>query len=118
VDFVAEQKSATLKEAQRLIETWHDASFGVVTHVAVASCSPFSVSQHLMRESAKLARANGIRLHTHFAENDHDIAYTQEKFNCAPAQYAKDLVPVATNMVLGLVLITNPKFPAKNITLD
>jgi len=44
-----------------------------------------------MRESAKLARACGVRLHTHLAENDHDVAYTQAKFNCTPAQYAQDV---------------------------
>ncbi len=64
-DSVVEQEPAILKETQRLIETWHDASFGSMTHVAVAPCSPFSVSQDLMRESAKLARAHGVRLHTH-----------------------------------------------------
>ena len=90
-DSVVEQEPAILKETQRLIETWHDASYGSMTHVAVAPCSPFSVSQDLMRESAKLARAHGVRLHTHLAENDHDIAYTLEKFNCTPAQYAEDL---------------------------
>jgi len=90
-DSVVEKEPAILKETQRLIETWHDASYGAMTHVAVAPCSPFSVSQDLMRESAKLARAHGVRLHTHLAENDHDIAYTREKFNCTPAQYAQDL---------------------------
>jgi cytosine/adenosine deaminase-related metal-dependent hydrolase len=90
-DSVVEKEPAILKETQRLIETWHDASFGAMTHVAVAPCSPFSVSQDLMRESAKLARAHGVRLHTHLAENDHDVAYTREKFNCTPAQYAEDL---------------------------
>ena len=90
-DSVVEKEPAILKETQRLIETWHDASFGSMMHVAVAPCSPFSVSQDLMRESAKLARAHGVRLHTHLAENDHDVAYTQEKFNCTPAQYAQDL---------------------------
>jgi cytosine/adenosine deaminase-related metal-dependent hydrolase len=90
-DRVVEKEPAILKETQRLIETWHDASFGSMTHVAVAPCSPFSVSQDLMRESAKLARAHGVRLHTHLAENDHDVAYTREKFNCTPAQYAEDL---------------------------
>ncbi len=90
-DSVVEKEPAILKETQRLIETWHDASFGSMTHVAVAPCSPFSVSQDLMRESAKLARAHGVRLHTHLAENDHDVAYTREKFNCTPAQYAEDL---------------------------
>jgi cytosine/adenosine deaminase-related metal-dependent hydrolase len=90
-DSVVEKEPAILKETQRLIERWHDASYGAMTHVAVAPCSPFSVSQDLMRESAKLARALGVRLHTHLAENDHDIAYTREKFNCTPAQYAEDL---------------------------
>jgi cytosine/adenosine deaminase-related metal-dependent hydrolase len=62
-----------------------------MVNVAVAPCSPFSVSRDLMRESALLARAHGVRLHTHLAENDHDLAYTQEKFNCTPTQYAQDL---------------------------
>jgi cytosine/adenosine deaminase-related metal-dependent hydrolase len=90
-DQAVEKEPFILKETQRLIETWHDANFGSMIHVAVAPCSPFSVSQELMRESAKLARAYGVRLHTHLAENDHDVAYTQEKFNCTPAQYAQDL---------------------------
>ena len=90
-DRVVEKEAFILKETQRLIETYHDASYGAMTHVAVAPCSPFSVSQDLMREAAKLARAHKVRLHTHLAENDHDIAYTKEKFNCTPAQYAEDL---------------------------
>ena len=90
-DRVVEEEPFILKETQRLIETWHDASFGAMTHVAVAPCSPFSVSQDLMRASAELARAYKVRLHTHLAENDHDIAYTREKFNCTPAEYAQDL---------------------------
>ncbi len=90
-DRVVEQEPLILKETQRLIETWHNASFGAMTHVAVAPCSPFSVSQDLMRASAELARAYKVRLHTHLAENDHDIAYTREKFNCTPAEYAQDL---------------------------
>jgi len=90
-DQVVEDEAFILKETQRLIEAHHDRRFGAMTHVAVAPCSPFSVSQDLMRASAELARALGVRLHTHLAENDHDIAYTREKFNCTPAQYAQDL---------------------------
>ena len=90
-DRVVESEDFILQESQRLIETYHDPRFGAMTHVAVAPCSPFSVSQDLMREAAKLARAHNVRLHTHLAENDHDIAYTREKFNCTPAQYAQDL---------------------------
>ena len=90
-DRVVEPEDFILKDTQRLIERWHDAAHGAMVNVAVAPCSPFSVSRDLMRESAALARACQVRLHTHLAENDHDIAYTREKFNCTPAQYAQDL---------------------------
>jgi cytosine/adenosine deaminase-related metal-dependent hydrolase len=90
-DQVVEREDAILKDSQRLIETWHDSRHGAMVNVAVAPCSPFSVSQDLMRESARLARSYGVRLHTHLAENDHDLAYSREKFNCTPTQYAQDL---------------------------
>lgn len=90
-DVVVENEDAILKDTQRLIETWHDPRHGAMVNVAVAPCSPFSVSQDLMRQSAVLARSYGVRLHTHLAENDHDLAYSREKFNCTPTQYAQDL---------------------------
>src|ERR1035437_5875603 len=90
-DRVVEREDFILKDTQRLIECYHDASFGSMLNVAVAPCSPFSVSLDLMRESAALALAFKVRLHTHLAENDHDLAYTREKFNCTPTEYAQDL---------------------------
>ena len=90
-DHVVEKEDAILKDTQRLIETYHDDSFGAMLNVSVAPCSPFSVSQDLMRVSAELARSHGVRLHTHLAENDHDLAYSQAHFNCTPTQYAADL---------------------------
>ncbi len=93
-DRVVEKEDAILKDSQRLIETWHDASHGAMVQVALAPCSPFSVSPALMKASADLARSFkglGVRLHTHLAENDHDIAYSREKFNMTPAQYAQEL---------------------------
>lgn len=93
-DEVVEREDAILKDSQRLIETWHDPRHGAMLQVALAPCSPFSVSPDLMRESAALARSfkgQGVRLHTHLAENDHDIAYSLEKFNKTPAQYAQAL---------------------------
>ena len=59
--------------------------------IAVAPCSPFSVSRDRMRESAVLARHYGVSLHTHLAENVSDIAYSREKFGMTPAEYAEDL---------------------------
>ena len=93
-DSVVEREDAILKDSQRLIETWHDASHGAMLQIALAPCSPFSVSNGLMKDSAALARSfkgQGVRLHTHLAENDHDIAYSLAKFNRTPAQYAQDL---------------------------
>jgi 8-oxoguanine deaminase len=93
-DRVVEKEDFILKDTQRLIEQYHDASHGSMLNVAVAPCSPFSVSRDLIRESALLARSfqgSGVRLHTHLAENDHDLAYSQEKFGCTPTQYAQDL---------------------------
>ncbi len=90
-DRVVENEDVILKDTQRLIETHHDASLAAMVQVAVAPCSPFSVSRTLMRESALLARHYKVRLHTHLAENDHDVAYSLEKFNCTPSQYAQDL---------------------------
>ena len=93
-DRVVEKEDAILKDSQRLIETWHSAEHGAMVQVALAPCSPFSVSPALMKASAELARSfkgQGVRLHTHLAENDHDIAYSLEKFNRTPAQYAQDL---------------------------
>ena len=90
-DSVVEKESAILKESQRLIEDYHDASHGSMLRVVVAPCSPFSVSRDLMREAAVLARSYGVSLHTHLAENVNDIAYSREKFGMTPAEYAEDL---------------------------
>ena len=90
-DALVEDEDAILRDTQRLVEAWHDPAPGAMVQVAVAPCSPFSVSRDLMRESAALARSLGVRMHTHLAENDHDVAYSREKFNRTPAQYAQDL---------------------------
>ena len=90
-DSVVEKESDILKESQRLIEDYHDASHGSMRRVVVAPCSPFSVSRDLMREAAVLAREYGVSLHTHLAENDNDVAFSREKFGLTPAQYAESL---------------------------
>ena len=93
-DALVEKEDAILRDTQRVIELWHDPQRYAMTRVAAAPCSPFSVSRDLMRESAKLARsfgaAHGVRLHTHLAENDNDVAYSKEKFGMTPAEYAED----------------------------
>ncbi|WP_244112639.1 8-oxoguanine deaminase [Burkholderia gladioli] len=90
-DSVVEREDAILADTQRLIETWHDEARYAMLRIVVAPCSPFSVSRDLMRESAKLARAHRVSLHTHLAENVSDVAYSREKFGMTPAEYAEDL---------------------------
>jgi cytosine/adenosine deaminase-related metal-dependent hydrolase len=90
-DSLVEKEASILRDTQRLIETHHDASRYAMQRIVVAPCSPFSVSRDLMRESAALARTHGVSLHTHLAENANDVAYSREKFNRTPAEYAEEL---------------------------
>jgi cytosine/adenosine deaminase-related metal-dependent hydrolase len=59
--------------------------------IVIAPCSPFTVSQNLMREAAALARSYGVHLHTHLAETPGDVAYSLEKFGVLPGDYARDV---------------------------
>jgi 8-oxoguanine deaminase len=90
-DELVERPDDVLADARRLVERWHDGARGSMLQIAIAPCSPFSVSRELMVESARLARACGVRLHTHLAENDHDVAYSRERFGRTPAEYAEEL---------------------------
>lgn len=90
-DDLVEDEEAILADCERLIGRWHDPAPGAMVRVALAPCSPFSVSRGLMRESAELARRAGVRLHTHLAENAEDVAYSLERFGCRPGQYAEEL---------------------------
>ena len=90
-DALVENEASILSDTRRLIESWHDSSRHAMLRIVVAPCSPFSVSRELMRESADLARAYGVSLHTHLAENDNDVAYSREQFGMTPAQYAQEL---------------------------
>jgi len=90
-DALVEDEPRILADTQRLIETYDDRGRYAMLRVVAAPCSPFSVSRDLMRESAALARSLGARLHTHLAENDHDVAYSRERFGMTPAQYAESL---------------------------
>ncbi len=87
-DGLVEREPAILRDTQRAIEQHHDHGRYAILRVVAAPCSPFSVSRGLMRDSAALARSLGTRLHTHLAENDHDIAYSRAKFNQTPTEYA------------------------------
>jgi len=90
-DSLVETEPDILADTQRVIEAHNDPRRLAMRRIAVAPCSPFSVSRDLMRASAELARSLGARLHTHLAENDADVAYSKETFGMTPAQYADEL---------------------------
>ena len=90
-DSCVEDEAYILKDSQRAIEQYHRRErFGMV-HVALAPCSPFSVTGDLMAESAKLARAYGVRLHTHLAETMDEDAFCLQKFGAKPVDYMASL---------------------------
>ncbi|MEM9007830.1 MAG: 8-oxoguanine deaminase [Cyanobacteria bacterium P01_F01_bin.86] len=91
-DHLVEQEDFVLKDSQRLIEQYHDSDRYAMLRITLAPCSPFTVTQDLMRESAAMARSyNSVRLHTHLAENNTDVKYSLEKFGQIPGEYAESL---------------------------
>ena len=86
-DRLTEGEPAILKDCQRVIEMYHDAERHAMQRVALAPCSPFSVSIDLMSETAKMARAYKVGLHTHLAENVEDIDYSLNSFGMRPGEY-------------------------------
>ena len=90
-DSVVEDESAILADMERVVAQFHDPSPHAMLRLGIAPCSPFSVTRELMRDAAIFARGRGLRLHTHLAENQKDIAFTRERFRCTPAEYAEEL---------------------------
>jgi 8-oxoguanine deaminase len=90
-DLVVEDEAEILADMRRLVERYHDPSRHSMRRIALAPCSPFTVTRDLMREVAALARSYGVSLHTHLAENEGDVAFGREKFGMTPAEYARDL---------------------------
>ena len=90
-DRVVEDEAFILKDTQRVIETYHDAQPYAMLRIAVAPCSPFSVTEDLMRESARLARAYGVQLHTHLAETADEEDFCLATSGKRPVGYAESL---------------------------
>ncbi|MFI5781930.1 8-oxoguanine deaminase [Nocardia sp. NPDC051570] len=90
-DEVVEKTDEILRNTIETIDRYHDASFDSMLRVAVAPCSPFSVSEALMRESAALARDKGVRLHTHLAETLDEERHCREQMGCTPVEYMEKI---------------------------
>ncbi len=90
-DSVVETEEAILRDCRRAIETFHQAQRYGMVRVALAPCSPFSVTADLMRESAALARSYGVRLHTHLAETLDEEQFCLATFGQRPVAYVESL---------------------------
>ncbi len=90
-DSVVQTVDEIMKDSRRAIETYHDPAFGSMRRMALAPCSPFSVSGTLMRESAALARSTGVRLHTHLCETLDEERYTLQTVGMRPLAYMESL---------------------------
>jgi cytosine/adenosine deaminase-related metal-dependent hydrolase len=90
-DSVVEDEEAILADTEAMIKRFHDPAPGSMCRVAVAPCSPFSVTPELMRESAALARRHGVRMHTHVAETLDEERFCLERFNRRPLELMEDL---------------------------
>ncbi|MCS0495008.1 8-oxoguanine deaminase [Ancylobacter sp. MQZ15Z-1] len=90
-DECVEDEDDILKDSERVIGAYHDAAPGAMLQIALAPCSPFSVTPGLMRDSAALARAKGVRLHTHLAETIDEERFTLERFGKRPVAYMEAL---------------------------
>jgi cytosine/adenosine deaminase-related metal-dependent hydrolase len=90
-DDVVQDEPAILADSRRLIREYHDPRPGAMTRIALAPCSPFSVTDELMRRTAELARSEGVRLHTHLAETRDEEGYCAQLYGCRPAEYLRRL---------------------------
>jgi cytosine/adenosine deaminase-related metal-dependent hydrolase len=86
-DMLVEELDAILADTERLHAELHEPGPGARVQIAVAPCSPYSVTGRLMEESAALARRLGLPLHTHLAETVEEEAYCRELYGCTPVEY-------------------------------
>ncbi len=88
---VVQTESAILEDSQRLIDTYHDTNDFAMTRIALAPCSPFSVTTDLMKETSRLARKNKVMMHTHLAETMDEERYCIETYGRRPLELMEDL---------------------------
>ena len=90
-DEVVEDRDAILAASEAAINRFHDPAPGAMVRIALAPCSPFSVTRGLMTDAAELARRRGVRLHTHLAETLDEERFCQERFGVRPVDYLDEL---------------------------
>jgi len=89
-DSVVQDEDAILADSERVVARYHEAGQGATVQIALAPCSPFSVTTSLMRSTAELAARLNVRMHTHLAETEDENRYCQEVHHCRPLDYLEN----------------------------
>ncbi len=100
-DQTVQDEDIILNDCERVIGRFHDPKVGSMLQIALAPCSPFSVSKELMINTAEMARKHKVRLHTHLAETEDETNYCLEKFNCRPLAYLEEVNWLADDVWLA-----------------
>src|SRR3954451_15246672 len=107
-DSVVQDDEEILADSKRLVEAHHDRSPGAMTRIALAPCSPFSVSTSLMAQTAELAETLDVRLHTHLCETEDEDAFCLERFGRRPVDYLADVGWMSDRVWLGHTVWPSP----------
>ena len=108
-DDVVQEDDEILLQCREAVERHHDRSFGAMTRVALAPCSPFSVTKDLMIRTAQLAEELDVRLHTHFAENSEDDEFSLATFGCRPFEYLQEVGWLSNRTWVAHCVMPNPE---------
>jgi 8-oxoguanine deaminase len=109
-DNVVDSEESILQDSERLIRQYHDPNPGAMVQIVLAPCSPFSVTGELMQQSAALARAHGVHLHTHLAETEDEQQFCQQRFGHRPVAYMQEVGWVGPDVWFAhAVWVTDPE---------
>ncbi len=89
-DSVVQDEDTILADSERVVARYHEAGEGAMVQIALAPCSPFSVTTSLMRATAELAKRLDVRMHTHLAETEDENRFCFELYKCRPLDYLED----------------------------
>ena len=89
-DSVVQDEDTILADSERVVKRFHEAGEGAMVQIALAPCSPFSVTTSLMRRTAEMAGKLNVRMHTHLAETEDENRFCQQMHNCRPLDYLED----------------------------
>jgi len=106
---VVQTEEEILADSARLIGKHHDPAFGAMVRIALAPCSPFSVTRELMTETAELAREHDVLLHTHLAETEDEERFCIERFGMRPVDYLEDVGWLASDVWLAHLVHLTPE---------